>query len=114
MYDIVIKNGMIVTAQGTIVGDLAIIGEKIAQIDSVIDTPASVTLDAEGKYVLPGLIDSHTHFSAPDTGPAPVDDFTNGSQAALFGGVTTILEQPDPPSESCSLAQAAPSLAGPG
>ena len=105
MYDIVIKNGMIVTAQGTIVGDLAIIGEKIAQIDSVIDTPASVTLDAEGKYVLPGLIDSHTHFSAPDTGPAPVDDFTSGSQAALFGGVTTILEQPDPPSESCSLAQ---------
>lgn len=105
MYDVLIKKGMTVTAQGTVVADLAIVGEKIAQIDTEIDTPASITIDAEGKYVLPGLIDSHTHFSPPASGPVPVDDFTSGSLAALFGGVTTVLEQPSIPAEPSGLEQ---------
>lgn len=50
------------------------------------------TVDARGCYVLPGGIDTHTHFNMPFMGTNTVDDFYSGTRAALAGGTTTVLD----------------------
>lgn len=49
-------------------------------------------IDAEGKYVLPGGIDPHTHFELEFGGTVAVDDFYHGTRAAVAGGTTTIID----------------------
>ncbi|MBQ6808723.1 MAG: amidohydrolase family protein [Firmicutes bacterium] len=105
MFDLIIKNGMIVTPCGTILGDLAVTGEKIMQIAEEIPEQSTITLDAEGKYLLPGLVDARTHFSKMREGFDPAVELLQGSRAALFGGVTSILEEPDPQGETSLLEQ---------
>ena len=63
MYDFIIKNGLIVDGTGRPAqkGDLAVKGDRIAAIAPVIDAEAAEVYDAEGKYVIPGLIDPHVH-----------------------------------------------------
>ena len=51
------------------------------------------TYDAGGKYVLPGIIDTHVHFREP--GGEQKEDWTTGSHAAAAGGVTTVLDMPN-------------------
>ncbi|MEU3570274.1 dihydroorotase family protein [Kitasatospora sp. NPDC036755] len=50
-------------------------------------------LDAAGRYVLPGLIDSHVHFRTP--GLEHKEDWEHGSRAAVAGGVTTVMDMPN-------------------
>ncbi|MDO4733189.1 MAG: amidohydrolase family protein [Bacillota bacterium] len=95
MFDLIIKNGMIVNAQESHLADLAVTGGKIMEIAPEIQEPASMTIDAEGKYVLPGLVDARTHFSKAREGLDPAVELAQGSRAALFGGVTSILEEVD-------------------
>ena len=61
--DIIIKNGIVTDGSGTpsYYADVAICGDKIDYIGNLKDTSASLIIDAEGKYVTPGFIDSHTH-----------------------------------------------------
>src|SRR5438309_6339773 len=87
-----IKNGTIVTAVDQYKGDVLVEGEKITLIGTTIDVQADKTIDASGKYVLPGGIDVHTHLDMPFGGTTSADDFESGTTAAAFGGTTSIVD----------------------
>ena len=92
-FDTIIKNGSVVTATDTYKADVAISNGKIAAIG--IDLPAqnaSKVLDADGKLVMPGGIDVHTHLDMPFGGTTSADDFETGTRAAAFGGTTTLID----------------------
>ena len=97
----VIKNGRVVTENSVIETDILIRGGKIAKIaDGLSD---GETIDAAGKYVLPGGIDVHTHMSL-DVGIAVAqDDFYTGTIAAACGGTTTIVDHLGFGPKGCSL-----------
>jgi dihydropyrimidinase len=88
-----VKGGTLVTPEGTLEADLLAQGERIKAIGrglSVADDTR--VIDAAGCYVLPGIIDAHTHI-ALDTGIYKTpDDWFVGSRAAACGGVTTVID----------------------
>jgi dihydropyrimidinase len=90
-----IINGTIVTAEGSSRADVLVDSETIAAIGA--DLPAAgmtadETLDASGKYVIPGAIDVHTHMELPFGGTFAKDTFETGTRAAAFGGTTAIVD----------------------
>lgn len=90
-----ITNGTIVTADGSYRGDVLVDGEVIAQVgvDLVAaGVTADETIDAAGKYVIPGAIDVHTHMELPFGGTFAKDTFETGTRAAAFGGTTSIVD----------------------
>ena len=88
----IIKNGTIVNSYGRRRADVLIDGDIIAAIGNEISAPGAEIIDAAGCYILPGFIDTHTHFDL-DTGSAiTADDFDTGSKAAILGGTTCILD----------------------
>jgi dihydropyrimidinase len=90
-----IKGGTIVTATDQYKGDVLVDGETISQVGVNIDIPADKldrTIDAAGKYVIPGGIDVHTHMDMPFGGTVSADDFGTGTIAAAHGGTTTIVD----------------------
>ena len=90
-----ITNGTIVTADGSYQADLLVDGETIAQIGrglAATGITADRTIDAKGKWVIPGGIDVHTHMKLPFGGTFAKDDFFTGTRAAAFGGTTTIVD----------------------
>src|SRR5437868_14959787 len=87
-----IKNGTIVTAVDQYKGDVLVEDEKITLIGSSLDMSADKTIDASGKYVLPGGIDVHTHLDMPFGGATSADDFETGTIAAAFGGTTSLID----------------------
>ncbi len=90
-----IANGTIVTADGSYRGDVLVDGETIAQIGidlAAAGVTADETIDATGKYVIPGAIDVHTHMELPFGGTAAKDTFETGTIAAAFGGTTSIVD----------------------
>jgi len=91
-FDLVIRNGQVVTEAGTVSADVAIRSGIIEAIGQLPGT-GSRELDATGKLVVPGGIDAHVHISPvslPNRQLAWVDDFGSGTRAAAAGGVTTI------------------------
>ncbi len=90
-FDMVIKNGRIVTETEVLEEDLAIQDGKIAAIGTNLS--AAKTVDAKGNYVLPGGIDVHTHLDMPlDEKLTSADDFETGSIAAAIGGTTSFID----------------------
>jgi dihydropyrimidinase len=87
-----IKGGTIVNADATGAGDVLVDGERIALIGESLDVAADQTIDASGKWVIPGGIDPHTHMELPFGGTFAKDTFETGSRAAAFGGTTTIID----------------------
>jgi dihydropyrimidinase len=90
-----ITNGTIVTAEGSTAADVLIDGETIAAIGSGFagaGMTADETIDAAGRYVIPGAIDVHTHMELPFGGTFAKDTFETGTRAAAFGGTTTIVD----------------------
>src|SRR5215203_124428 len=85
---VLIKNGRIVTAGDDYVGDVYVESERVALIGESLDVQADKTIDATGKYVLPGCVDPHTHLDMPFGGTVTVDDFESGQRSAAFGGTT--------------------------
>jgi len=90
--DLVVKNGTIVTSTDVFKADIGIVDGKIIEIKKKIAAPAETVIDAKGKYVLPGVIDPHTHMELPFMAAVSADDFEAGTIAAAFGGVTTIID----------------------
>ncbi|MCA1582788.1 MAG: dihydropyrimidinase [Acidobacteria bacterium] len=92
MTTTLIRNGTIATATDLYRGDVLIEGEKISTIGTALTMPADVTIDASGKYVLPGGIDVHTHLDMPFGGTTSADDFESGTIAAAHGGTTSVVD----------------------
>jgi dihydroorotase len=94
-FDLVVRNGTLVTSRQISSADIGVIGERIAAIAAPgdLDAEARATLDATGRYVLPGVIDGHVHFREP--GLEYKEDLGTGSRAAVMGGVTTVLDMPN-------------------
>jgi dihydropyrimidinase len=86
---VLIKGGRVITAADDYVADIYIEGERITLIGESLDVSADKTIDASGKYVLPGAVDPHTHLEMPWRGETTIDDFESGQTAAAFGGTTT-------------------------
>src|SRR3989339_886362 len=99
-----IKNGKIVTSARIIKGDILIENGKINKIGKT-NILVDEIIDATGKYILPGLIEVHGHMREP--GLTHKEDVGTGTQAALAGGVTTIIDMPNtkPPTVTVDLLQ---------
>jgi dihydroorotase len=93
MFDMLINRGQVVDEEKMEVQSIAISeGRVAALISDGSEPPAREVIDATGKLVLPGLVDSHVHFREP--GLTHKEDFTSGSLAAAAGGVTTVMVMP--------------------
>jgi dihydropyrimidinase len=87
-----IKNGRLITPTETILTDLLIEGERIAQVGSGLDSAGALTIDATGKYLMPGGIDPHVHLDLAMFDTVSSDDHYTGHKAAAFGGTTTVMD----------------------
>jgi dihydropyrimidinase len=87
-----IRNGRVVTAVDDYRADVLIEGETVSTIGARLDVEADRVIDAEGKLVIPGGIDPHTHMELPFGGTQASDDFRTGTIAAAHGGTTTIID----------------------
>ena len=90
-FDTIIRGGTVATAAHTFQCDVGIRGGRIAALGENLGDAREI-VDASGKLVLPGGIDSHVHIAQP-SGPGIVmaDDFASGTRAAAFGGNTMVL-----------------------
>jgi dihydroorotase len=106
MQDILIKNGTFINEGKQFSGDMLIRNGKIEKIASQIDTLANVKeLNAEGKWILPGIIDDQVHFREP--GLTHKAELFTESRAAVAGGTTSYMEMPNtkPPALTQELLQ---------
>ncbi len=92
--DLVIRNARIANAESTLDASIAVRdGKIIAVAADDLMPPAKEVIDARGRYVIPGAIDSHVHFRTP--GFDYKEDWQSGTGAAARGGVTTVFEMPN-------------------
>ncbi len=96
-YDLVIQNGTLIYGSRTFRVHICIKDGKIASIcDSKMMIPETKEIyDAGHKYIFPGLIEPHVHFSLKIGENESSDDFQSGSKAAAFGGYTTFFDFTD-------------------
>jgi dihydropyrimidinase len=87
-----IKGGTVVNADGSTQADVLVDEETIVAVGRDLGASADQTIDAGGKYVIPGAIDVHTHMELPFGGTFAKDTFETGTRAAAFGGTTTIID----------------------
>lgn len=90
--DTIIKNGLIVNAHESFTADVGIKNGVICCIGSDLNDDKAKIIDAAEKYVIPGGVEPHAHFSVPFFGTVSCDDYTSGTRAAAFGGVTTVID----------------------
>lgn len=93
-----LKNGTVVTPDGPFTGDLLTQGERIAAVGRDLACPWGTTvINCTGKLVLPGCIDTHTHFEMNKGLPnETADGWASGTLSALCGGTTTVLDFAEP------------------
>ena len=107
MNTTLIHNAKIINEGNSFKGSLLIEGDKISKIFKG-DVPESVlknaeVIDADGKWVLPGVIDTHVHFREP--GATQKGDFQSESRAAVAGGVTSIMDMPNNTPQTTTMAE---------
>ena len=88
-----IKNAKVVTPQGIQETSVLIDGTQIVDLDAAAQTTADNTVDAAGKYLLPGVVDDQVHFREP--GLTHKEDLAHASRACAKGGITSFLEMPN-------------------
>jgi dihydroorotase (multifunctional complex type) len=94
MFDLIVQNGQVWTPGGLIQADIAVLKEKIAALASPGSLQdAAKKIDAKGRVVIPGLVDTHTHHRDP--GFTHKEDLTTATQAAAAGGVTLSVGMPN-------------------
>ncbi len=93
MSSTIIKNARMVNEGKVFQGDLLIEGERISRIGSSLSSATARVIDIEGNYLLPGIIDDQVHFREP--GLTHKGDIFSESRAAVAGGITTYMEQPN-------------------
>lgn len=92
-YDMLIRNGTVVSHAGIGRADIGIRDGRTAAIGDLGQADADTVIDATGLHVLPGVIDSQVHFREP--GAEHKEDLATGSRAAVLGGVTAVFEMPN-------------------
>lgn len=95
MNRILIKNAKIVNEGSIFEGDVLIENDLIVEISDSISLKTSdcIVIDAEGNYLMPGAIDDQVHFREP--GLTHKGDIESESRAAVAGGITSFIEQPN-------------------
>jgi dihydropyrimidinase len=90
-FDLVIRNGTVVTAVDVVRCDMGIADGKVVALAQGLEGSGSV-IDAAGKLVLPGGVDAHCHLDQPmPHGMKMADDFESGTRSAACGGTTTVI-----------------------
>ncbi|MBZ9598952.1 dihydropyrimidinase [Streptomyces yangpuensis] len=92
-----ISGGLVVTAADELHADVLIEDGRVAALAAHGSAAAGAwtagrTIDASGKYVIPGGVDAHTHMELPFGGTSASDTFETGTRAAAWGGTTTIVD----------------------
>ncbi|MBO0590770.1 dihydroorotase [Cellulophaga sp. E16_2] len=93
MSKFLIKNATIVNENKLEVADILIQDDIIQKIATDISDATATVIDASGKYIFPGIIDDQVHFREP--GLTHKGDIASESRAAVAGGITTFMEQPN-------------------
>ena len=93
MGTFLLKNGKLVNEGRIYEADLLIKGERIDKIGANLSSEVAEVIDLNGSYVFPGVIDDQVHFREP--GLTHKGDIASESRAALAGGVTSFMEQPN-------------------
>ena len=92
MLDLIIKNAKVCTSSDIFLCDIGIQNKQIVLLEKSINQKSKETLDANGKYVLPGGIDGHCHLDQPmKDGSVIADNFESGTKSAAIGGTTTVI-----------------------
>ncbi|MFI9202043.1 dihydropyrimidinase [Streptomyces sp. NPDC053048] len=97
MSTTIISGGLVVTAAEEVMADVLVEDGKVAALAASGSSwarswTADRTIDATGKYVVPGGVDAHTHFDFPFGGTSSSDTFATGTRAAAWGGTTTVVD----------------------
>ncbi len=93
---IIIRNALLINEESRRLADVVISGDRIAEIlmpCTATGGPGAVVIDAEGQWLMPGIIDDHVHFREP--GLTHKGDIASESAAAAAGGVTSFMEMPN-------------------
>ena len=91
--DLLIKGGTVVTESNMFKADVAVQNGKITTVgENISPSGTAKVVNAEGKLVLPGAIDAHTHLAMPFGGTISSDDYFAGTRAAACGGTTTVFD----------------------
>ncbi len=93
-YDLIIRGGTAVLPWGEAQTDIGTRAGRIASLSVPASATAEARLDARGLHVLPGLIDAHVHLREP--GNEAVETIATGTRAAAIGGLTAVLDMPNP------------------
>lgn len=90
-HDVVIRGGTVVTGSAAVRADVGISGERVAAIAADLP-PGPTEIDAGGKLVMPGGVDSHAHIEQlSSNGIMTSDDWESATRSAAFGGTTTVI-----------------------
>lgn len=96
MKRLLIQNGLLVDTEWTRHADILVEDSQIVHIAASIEADevpeGTEIIQAEGLCILPGIIDTHTHFHLESRGTVTADSFAEGSKCAAFGGVTTVID----------------------
>ena len=92
MSELLFTGGTVVNAEGSYRADVLVEDGTISAVGASIDADGIRTIDASGLLVMPGFIDAHTHMDMPFGGTMTADDWATGTEAAVAGGTTTIID----------------------
>ena len=109
MYDLIIRDATIIHSGGRLVADIAVEDNKIAYIGGNAAGGAKEEVQGIGRFVMPGVIDSHAHMRR--VGDYAVDEWRDNSRMAVRTGVTTIIDMPDSDPATVDLAAVEAKLA---
>ncbi len=92
VFDVLVRNGRVVTEHGEEGADIAVSDGRIAEIGPELSGTAASEIDVSGALVFPGVVDAHVHINEP--GRTDWEGWASGSAAMAAGGTTTCVEMP--------------------